>query len=134
MTLVIALALVGLGVARHAVTPAHAGGAPIAELDWPVYGHDLGGMRYVDTDQINRSTVAGLKPAWIFHTNVMNKETSFESQPIEVGGTLYVSSPHDHVFAVSSHRAGVVESAFQEAPSERDAAPWATRLARLGNW
>jgi len=35
---------------------------------------------------------------------------------------------------VSSHRAGVVESAFQEAPSERDAAPWATRLARLGNW
>ena len=102
MTLVIALALVGLGVARHAVTPAHAGGAPIAELDWPVYGHDLGGMRYVDTDQINRSTVAGLKPAWIFHTNVMNKETSFESQPIEVGGTLYVSSPHDHVFALDA--------------------------------
>ncbi len=42
--------------------------------------------------------------------------------------------PRGTARTVSSQRAGVVESAFQEAPSERDAAPWATRLARLGNW
>ena len=114
MALVITVALVSLGVARAAVTPARAGGAPIAALDWPVYGHDLGGMRYVNTDQINPSSVATLKPAWIFHTNVMNMATSFESQPIEVDGTLYISSPHDHVFALVRqihHQTAMAETA-----------------------
>ncbi len=59
-------------------------------------------MRYVDTDQINPSNVAQLKPAWIFHTNVANPATSFEAQPIVVDGTMYVTSPHDHVFALDA--------------------------------
>jgi PQQ-dependent dehydrogenase (methanol/ethanol family) len=69
-------------------------------LAWPRYGFDLSNRRYVDIDQINPSNVAQLKPAWVFHTTVMNDFTSFESQPIVVDGTLYVTSPHAHVFAL----------------------------------
>jgi glucose dehydrogenase len=29
-------------------------------LDWPSYGNDLGAMRFVNVDQINRSNVASL--------------------------------------------------------------------------
>ncbi|HEY6346699.1 MAG TPA: PQQ-binding-like beta-propeller repeat protein [Bryobacteraceae bacterium] len=71
-------------------------------LDWPSYGNDLGAMRFVNVDQINRSNVASLQPVWILHTNVMNANTSFESQPIIIGGVMYVTSPHDHVFALDA--------------------------------
>ena len=57
--------------------------APATALDWPYYGNDPGGMRYVDTDQVTPANVAQLQPAWIFHTTVMSELTSFESQPIE---------------------------------------------------
>jgi quinohemoprotein ethanol dehydrogenase len=70
--------------------------------DWPFYGNDPGGMRFVDTDQINPANVSGLQPAWIFHTGVMSNNTSFESQPIVVDGVLYVTSPHGHVFALDA--------------------------------
>ncbi|HYK58664.1 MAG TPA: PQQ-binding-like beta-propeller repeat protein, partial [Bryobacteraceae bacterium] len=71
-------------------------------LDWPSYGNDLGAMRFVNVDQINRSNVASLQPVWILHTNVMNANTSFESQPIIIGGVMYVTSPHGHVFALDA--------------------------------
>lgn len=83
------------------MTPTHpVHGQATQEVDWPFYGHDLGGMRYVDIDQINPANVSQLQPAWILHTNVSGGELSFESQPIVVGGTMYVTSPHDHVFAL----------------------------------
>ena len=100
-SLVFAFVLAGSMLQSTAV---HGSAAPDAAntLDWASYGNDLGQMRYVNSDQINPSTVAQLQPAWIFHTNVMNKDTSFESQPLIVNGTLYVTSPHDHVFALDA--------------------------------
>ncbi len=72
------------------------------DLDWPSYGNDLGAMRFANVDQINLSNVASLQPVWILHTNVMNANTSFESQPIIIGGVMYVTSPHGHVFALDA--------------------------------
>lgn len=95
--IIILLALVLLASA----VPAALAQAPTT-LDWPYYGNDPGNMRYVDTDLINPSNVAQLQPAWILHIGVGNENTSFESQPIIVNGTLYVSSPHDHVYAVDA--------------------------------
>jgi len=74
--------------------------ANVTSLDWPSYSNDPGAMRYVDLNQINRENVSSLTPAWIFHTTVMNLATSFESQPIVVNNTMYVTSPHGHVFAL----------------------------------
>jgi len=50
----------------------------------------------------SRRIVHRLRPAWIFHTGVVNADTSFEGQPIVINGTLYISSPHDHVFALNA--------------------------------
>ncbi len=97
---VIALALgCGLLAATRVASSANSGAG---NVDWPFYGNDQGGMRYQNFDQINRSNVRRLRPAWIFHTNVSNPDTSFETQPIVVRGTLYASSPHDHVFALDA--------------------------------
>src|SRR5947207_10512344 len=40
-----------------------------AQTDWPVYGHDDGGMRYSTLKQINGSNVSRLQRAWTYHTN-----------------------------------------------------------------
>ena len=96
------LLTLGLFVFQHPAAAMQArGGAVAGTLDWPYYGNDLGGMRYQNVDQISPSNVAALKPAWVFHTGVMNSSRlSFETQPIVVGGTMYVTSGEDHVFAL----------------------------------
>ena len=76
--------------------------AQTTNSDWPYYGNDPGGMRFVNLDQINPSNVATLTPAWIFHTSVFNGDSSFEAQPIIQNGIMYVTSPHDHVFALNA--------------------------------
>ena len=35
-----------------------------AGQEWPVYGHDAGGMRYSPLKQINRTNVQRLQRAW----------------------------------------------------------------------
>lgn len=98
--------LVTVLAALFVLTPAglfnQAAHAQTSDTDWPYFGNDPGGMRYQNVDQINPSNVSQLQPAWVFHTTVMSKLTSFESQPIEVGGTLYISDPHDHVYALDA--------------------------------
>ena len=101
-TFLAACALVSAGFAQ--TTP--------MSLDWPVYGQDPGNMRYVNLDQINIANVATLAPVWMFHTGVMNDRTSFESQPIVINGIMYVTSPHDHVFALDA-ATGAVKWTYQ---------------------
>lgn len=74
--------------------------------DWAHYGHDGGGMRYSPLAQINRENVASLKVAWIFHTSDISegqgrrKRSGFESTPIMVDGTLYLTTPFNRVIAL----------------------------------
>src|SRR5205085_7015592 len=52
------------------------------------------------------ANVAGLKIAWTYHTGALQPETpanrkaAFESTPVLVGGTLYLSTPFDQVIAL----------------------------------
>ncbi len=72
-------------------------------LDWPLYGNDLANTRYQDVDQINPSNVGQLQVAWIFHTGVLDDpKVDFETSPIEVNGTLYITDGHDDVFALDA--------------------------------
>jgi quinoprotein glucose dehydrogenase len=98
------LALV-FGVAVHAgKTMAWAGGA--TDDEWPYYGHDAGGMRFSPLTQINRENVASLKVAWTFHTGDISegggrrKRSGFESTPLMVDGTLYLTTPFNRVIAL----------------------------------
>ncbi|HLZ13537.1 MAG TPA: pyrroloquinoline quinone-dependent dehydrogenase [Candidatus Acidoferrum sp.] len=74
---------------------------------WPAYGGDPGGTRYSTASQINKSNVAQLKVAWTFRTGAfphdpdLDKKAAFESTPILIDGTLFLTTPYDHVFAVN---------------------------------
>jgi PQQ-dependent dehydrogenase (methanol/ethanol family) len=71
---------------------AHAG-------DWALHGHDLGGKRFSPLAQINRNTVASLKPAWTAKTGV---KATFQATPIVVDGVMYISLPGSHVLALDA--------------------------------
>lgn len=68
------------------------------QTDWPVYGHDPGGMRYSPIDQINTRNVGKLRRAWTFHTGETGRQ--FESTPIVVGNRMYVSTKLSRIVAL----------------------------------
>jgi quinoprotein glucose dehydrogenase len=63
-------------------------------------------MRYSPLTQINRENVTNLKVAWTFHVGDISdgaagkKRTGLETTPILVGGTLYLTSGFNRVFAI----------------------------------
>ena len=77
-----------------------------ANGEWPNYGNDAGGMRYSPLAQIDRQNVAKLKVAWVFHTGEISdgkggrRRTGFETTPIMVDGTLYLTTPFNRVIAL----------------------------------
>src|SRR5260370_10629924 len=77
-----------------------------ADEGWPYYGHDTGGMRYSPLSQINRENVSRLTVAWVFHTGDVSdgshdrKRSGFETTPIVVDGTLYLTTPFNRVIAL----------------------------------
>ncbi len=88
-------ALVALAVLLPASLPAQA--------DWAAYGRDAGGSRYSPAAQIARDNVAGLEVAWVYRTGdyaLPPGATRFESTPLVVDGTLYVSTPFGRVIAL----------------------------------
>src|SRR5215471_16813315 len=74
--------------------------------DWPCYGGDPGGTRYSNLAQINRTNVAKLKIAWIYHTGDVSdatkypRKSAFECTPILVDGTLYLTTAFNRVVAL----------------------------------
>ena len=99
------------GVAAWLVACLLAGAARTSAQDakdtsWPYYGNDAGGMRYSPLTQINRENVNKLKVAWVFHTGEMQensgnrKRSGFETTPILVDGTLYITTPFNRVIAL----------------------------------
>lgn len=74
--------------------------------DWPYYGHDAGGMRYSPLSDINRENVSRLKLAWVFHTHDIAdgrgklKRSGFETTPLMIEGTLYLTTPFNRVMAL----------------------------------
>src|SRR5437868_2631246 len=68
--------------------------------EWPVYGHDPGGMRYSPLAQIDTRNVARLSRAWTYHTG--EKGRQFESTPLVIGGMMYVSTQQQRVVALDA--------------------------------
>src|SRR5687767_11043379 len=76
----------------------------LADHGWTHYGKDAGGARFSQASQINRESVSKLTRAWEFHTGALvpgaNKNNAFESTPILVDGTLYLTTPFNHIIAL----------------------------------
>ncbi len=83
------------------------GASEPTQSDWPHYGNDPGGMRYVPLDQITPKNVGELEVAWVAHTgdvaepgSFYQTTSAFELTPILVDGTLYACTPFDRVLAL----------------------------------
>src|SRR5437870_2372617 len=82
----------------QATTPAgDASGA-----NWAVYGGNLFNQRYSSLDQVNATNVSGLKGAWTYHAGGNSGATSFESSPVVVDGTMYLTGPQSQVYALNA--------------------------------
>ena len=68
--------------------------------NWPVVGHDAGGMRYSPLTQIRPDNVAQLARAWTYHTG--DQGTQFETTPIVVDGVMYLSTQRQRVVALDA--------------------------------
>lgn len=74
--------------------------------DWPAYGRDAGGSRFSPLAQIHHGNVSQLKVAWTYHTGAEEvnaagkRNAAFESTPILVDGTLYLTTPYSRVIAL----------------------------------
>ena len=85
------------------VAPAIAGAQ---EIGWEANGRDIQGTRYLPAREITRENVHRLEPAWTYRTGeadaifATEKETSFESTPLVVDGTMYVGTPLGRVIAL----------------------------------
>jgi quinoprotein glucose dehydrogenase len=107
-TLTLALASVfSLNCSRAAAPLPLPQSSSVTITEWPAYGGDVGGQRFVDVDAITRANVGELAPAWTYrHGEVSDGKgdipstTSFQNTPILVDGTLYVCTPFNRVIAL----------------------------------
>jgi quinoprotein glucose dehydrogenase len=96
---------VALGVAANARWTKSAAGSA-TDNEWPYYGRDAGGMRFSPLAQINRDNVTRLKIAWTFRTGDISegsgrrKRSGFETTPLMVDGTLYLTTPFNRIIAL----------------------------------
>ena len=73
---------------------------------WPVYGRDAGGSKFSPLASVNRQNVTNLKVAWTFHTGDLyepkngDRKSQFESTPLFIDGTLFVTTPFGRVIAL----------------------------------
>ena len=67
--------------------------------DWPLYGRDHSNQRYSSLDQINTENVAQLKLAWRYQTG---KKATFQTNPIVVDGTMFITTPFNDVIALNA--------------------------------
>jgi quinoprotein glucose dehydrogenase len=104
----IALSLVLAGAAQFQPARAQTPSPPASAIEWPAYGHDPGGTRFSPASRIDRSNVAQLAVAWVYRTGDMLVEDRqghtrgrFETTPLVVDGTLYLTSPVGAVMALN---------------------------------
>ena len=66
---------------------------------WPAFGRDYTNQRFSPLAQVSKANVGSLQLAWKYKTGVVN---AFEASPVVVNGTMYVSTPLNHVVALDA--------------------------------
>ena len=62
-------------------------------VDWGIYRGDKKGNQFSELAQINATNVHKLQPAWEYNTGDAGRRTSMYSNPIMIGGRVYVCTP-----------------------------------------
>ncbi len=80
--------------------------------NWVLPGKSYSGNRYVTMDQITPANASKLQRAWKFQ---MSDDSPIETAPIVWNGTMYVTSAHDHVYALNA-KTGKLKWEFKYKP------------------
>src|SRR5258707_156004 len=67
--------------------------------NWLTYSRNYTGQRYSPLDQINIGNVGKLHLAWVHQVNELD---GFETSPIAVDGTLFITKPPNIVAALDA--------------------------------
>ena len=94
-----------IGANNAQFTPEAASPRPVSTeaqtAHWTHYGASAGGDSYSAADQIDRTNVSQLEPAWTFRTEEdAATRITFQSTPIEIEGDLFFCSPSNRVFSI----------------------------------
>ena len=97
--MLIVFACAAAGVALHAqqITTKDVSDGFANPARWLSYSGDYTGQRFSPLKQVSASNVEQLAAQWTFQTKVDNK---FEATPIVIDGTLYVTGPLNHAWAL----------------------------------
>jgi quinoprotein glucose dehydrogenase len=117
-----------------------------AQTDWPVYGHDPGGMRYSPLKQINVKNVSRLQVAWTYDMLAPVPPASgastrsaasaasdatpprgrrSETTPLVVGSVMYLSTAYNRVLALEAETGEKIwEYESAHTPALRGIAYW----------
>jgi quinoprotein glucose dehydrogenase len=98
-----------------------AGSASRAQHNWQHVGQDEGATKYSALDQINSTNVRNLQRAWTFHTG--DKTGFFESTPVVVDGTMYVTAQNGY-YALDATSGAQVWKFESEGGTRRGVAYW----------
>lgn len=106
---------IGIGAAAHAQStpsPQQFKDAAADPANWILPAKSYSGNHYTTATQINPGNVAGLHRAWKF---VVNDSGPMEVSPIIYDGTMYVTTAHDHVYALNA-ATGKLKWSFSDNP------------------
>src|SRR5262249_44860093 len=83
--------------------------------NWLTYSRDYSGQRYSPLDQINTGNVGKLRMAWMRQVNEMD---TFETSPIVVDSTLFVTAPPNVVEALDAATGRTLWSTRKALPTD----------------
>ena len=86
--------------------------------NWLTYSRDYSGQRYSPLDQINAGNVGKLHMAWMRQVNEMD---TFETSPIVVDGTMFITVPPNVVEALDGGTGRTLWSYRKDLPSDSTA-------------
>ena len=95
--------------------------------NWLTYGGNYSGQRYSPLTQISAANVNNLHMQWAFQQRSIEK---FESTPIVVDGTMYVTQAPNDIFALDAVT-GEIKWMYSYSPS-RDSRPTCSKARVMG--
>jgi alcohol dehydrogenase (cytochrome c) len=110
---------IGLGASAYAQsqasltpTPEEFANAAADPANWMLPAKSYSGNHYTTATQINPDNVSKLRPAWKF---VVDDTGPMEVSPIVYNGTMYITTAHDHIYALDA-ATGKLKWSFNDSP------------------
>lgn len=97
--LLISITFLAQSIFAKEVDDARLLGAEKDSKNWLTYSRGFNNNRYSTLNQITKSNVKKLVPKWIYQTGL---DGSFQVSPLVVDGTMYFSTPYNHVVALDA--------------------------------